>query len=828
VDDTRFDFTYLPHPRTVTNIHWRRPFHIDQTIENVLYTICSDNLLRIWAPMDAHSLQTLQLWNQIDLQESIQPRSLGEKEKSKLRFAFIIDSRDFTVATEHAVQQRTTSNGKEDLALAHLIEVANRNPEICVVLDEYGHLSAWGLENVASKKNQATNVFNIAHTHGLDMNLPMDLEEDSSYIQLYNFCNHSGGNLNILVHHFNGKIEFFETNVADLFDPSPRSDRVTSKAVWTGHSGPIKKIVRNVSGRAVVSRTDDNESIVWKHMEQPGSTSIVPQSIITQSEHIHRICVMRKGNFVIFLHHDHITLWDTRSAEAIKLADCKFSAVGKPLCILMLPEEEKEGPIAHVATITSKMKGIAWEVKLPQRRGSLQVNGHQEASIREFCQFDLGESDDLAYVLPVDPAGSPPVMSGFLDTFARDIAISYTHSGLLRSWTAKIDMQTEKVDWLETCSVDTGISEPALASGSSIRKAALVNSSRSELTIWDVRGAQLEYAQDYESQDSIQDLDWTSTPDDQSILSVGFRYKVVLLAQMRYDYLNKGPAWAAIREVNIRDLTPHPIGDSTWLGGGNFIVGAGNQLFVYDQQIDSTSSTLLPPRKTTWDLFDIVSRLNGPLPVYHPQFLAQCILAGKSSLVQHVLLALYKILKYYVEGETIDSHLGMDIEDFYVNSKGTATSTKEKKSAFDSFSDDSEVETVTEDVATYITEKLTKIALPQLSSQEQIHLADIVECVAIVERQRRSMDDNAARFMLFFRQHILRRGRANEVALSWREINWAYHSDSQDILADMVSRQFHGKMVWEHARESGIFMWMTDSNALVRVDSRARNIRDMY
>lgn len=31
----------------------------------------------------------------------------------------------------------------------------------------------------------------------------------------------------------------------------------------------------------------------------------------------------------------------------------------------------------------------------------------------------------------------------------------------------------------------------------------------------------------------------------------------------------------------------------------------------------------------------------------------------------------------------------------------------------------------------------------------------------------------------------------------------------------MVSRQFHGRMLWEHARESGIFMWMTDANALV-------------
>jgi hypothetical protein len=139
--------------------------------------------------------------------------------------------------------------------------------------------------------------------------------------------------------------------------------------------------------------------------------------------------------------------------------------------------------------------------------------------------------------------------------------------------------------------------------------------------------------------------------------------------------------------------------------------------------------------------------------------------------------------------------------------------------SFGDFSDDEEdeVETVTENVASAINEKLMNVALPQLSRQQQIHLADIVECVAIVEKQRRSMDDNAARFMLFFRQYALHRGRANEVFLSWREINWAYHSNSQDILVDMVSHQFHSKMLWEHARETGMFMWMTDANALVRL-----------
>ena len=128
--------------------------------------------------------------------------------------------------------------------------------------------------------------------------------------------------------------------------------------------------------------------------------------------------------------------------------------------------------------------------------------------------------------------------------------------------------------------------------------------------------------------------------------------------------------------------------------------------------------------------------------------------------------------------------------------------------------DDSEAK-FSEEVAQDIGERLTKVGLPQLSGHEQIQLVDIVECVGLVEKQRRSLDENGARFMLFFRQHALRRGRTDEISMSWREISWAYHSTSQDILVDFVSRQHHGKLGWEHARESGMFMWLTDNAAVV-------------
>ena len=126
-------------------------------------------------------------------------------------------------------------------------------------------------------------------------------------------------------------------------------------------------------------------------------------------------------------------------------------------------------------------------------------------------------------------------------------------------------------------------------------------------------------------------------------------------------------------------------------------------------------------------------------------------------------------------------------------------------------------EIVTEDLAALVNLNLAKLAIPQLSSHEQMHLADIIECVATAEKHRQSMDDNAMRYLLFFRQHMLRKGQAphNRVDITWREIVWAYHSGSQDVLVDLISRQFGGRICWDHAKESGMFMWITDLSALV-------------
>jgi len=680
-DGVCFDFIYLRHPKPVTSLQWRRPYHVDQTIDNVLYTFCADNVLRIWTGSDSHGQQHVQLWGAVDLAASIQDGAV-QSTATTLRWAWIMHGRDFSAAVEQAVLKAESPTEKGDAALQHLIAVANRSPEVCIVFNGRGQMSAWGLENVGSKSQPSGKVFNIAHVKSPDFDFlrgedPCPLP----HVEIHSYCNKPDRDLHILIHYFDGRVEVYRSNLARFIDVSPKVRHLSLRHIWAGHSAPIGKIVRNFSGRAVVSRTAEGECILWKHGLNSKQPTLSRQAVIPQQGHIHRICVLRKGRFVVFLHHDTIVLWDCRQSKPVLLAESNYEVPGKPLCLLILPRQRVEDyTTAHIATITSEKSGVVWEVKLPSYSPDADVpvvaNGHQKASIREFFRFGLADAGDLAYVLPVDPAGSSSLISGFLDVFARDVAISYTHSGRVEFWTARVDESQSRVEWLSTSSMETGVSSPALVSGSTMKKAALVNSSRTAVTIWDIRGARLEYSQDYESHNTIQDLDWTSTPDKQSILAVGFPFKILLLSQMRFDYLNKGPAWAPIREIDIRDLTPHPIGDSTWLGDGNLVIGAGNQLFAYDRHFDASSSLVttlrLPPRKDgMWDLFDVVQRLNGPLPVFHPQFLSQCILSGKLHLVHSILMALHKTLKFWVEGESIDDYLGMDTENFY---RGTVVS----------------------------------------------------------------------------------------------------------------------------------------------------------
>lgn len=819
-DETSFEVSYLRHPHVVADIHWRRPcFHHEDSLGNVLYTTCADNQLRIYTDIDVRGNKgaPMKFWTSIDMANAIQPRVKDDTEFGQRRYAFVLDCREFAAAVAGCERRSQLSPSKQRDALEHIVEVAKKSPDIVVILDSKGHMSVWGVSHTNDiEPRQPSEIFNISHVEGVEFGLIPDLTPQEDYARFLAFA---GGKVNdkivILAHHFDGRIEWLESDADILFDPSPVPKRLRSKASWCGHQGKVKKIVRDISGKTLVSRTDDNKATIW-HQE---GMSLVRQSSLLSETHIRRTCLLNRGKLLVNLHHDCVMLWDVGSFRAREVARCAFDLGSKPLCVLQLPTTNIDSETLYVAAVAANMSGIAWEIKL---------HGDGAASVpilSEFCRFQVEDEEDFAYMLPVDPAGSQIYTNGFFDLFAADIALSYTHTGELKTWTAKVDEAGRKVQWLRTSTVETGITNPSVASGTSIRKAAVANQDRTTLTIWDTRSAQLEFEETFDSYDTIRDLDWTSTPDDQSILAVGFPQKVILMSQLRYDYLDENPSWAQIREIRIRDITPHPIGDSCWLGNGGLVVGAGNQLFIYDRDIPTdqplVSRLRLPTRKGSKrghaDGFEVVSRLNGPLPVFHPQFLSQCILSGKLNLVHLILTTLNQKLKFFTEGDELDGFLGIPPEVIYDYIDAPQQFTWRETQLSPTVFADEELRPVDAAVAATLHDNLAKIALPQLSSGEQFRLVDIAECVSTVEKHRRSMDGNAARYILFFREHMMRKsqGLHSQESIPWRDIVWAFHSGSQEILTDLVSATYNNKMTWEHAKECGLFMWLRDLTALV-------------
>jgi hypothetical protein len=79
-----------------------------------------------------------------------------------------------------------------------------------------------------------------------------------------------------------------------------------------------------------------------------------------------------------------------------------------------------------------------------------------------------------------------------------------------------------------------------------------------ELTIWDSKESEFASGLEFRGiySDSINDLDWSATPDSQSILAVGFLHHVELLCQQRSTYFDEGPGWIKCWTVEIGSCVP--------------------------------------------------------------------------------------------------------------------------------------------------------------------------------------------------------------------------------------------------------------------------------
>lgn len=819
LDSLTWDFMYIPHPAPVQRFWWNKPLYRNQTVKNVLYSVAVDGVLRIWRAYTSSDPGNLQLWGSIDIKT---PQAM-------------------TILCEYSLLRKTI----DDLAitdalsskelLEKAVSIGSSSSDMLLLIDPKNdkQLRVYCINNSSSSKSDRlctiSEIFSCDRIKYQGDVRPFNVYGSSSVqpILVSPDAHKSPGDLLFFVHDFFSRSIYFVT--ASLIDILKGTGTKTPsilffvRTVITGHYKSVQNIIRSSDGNALLTQSRFSENYVWKprKLVHGGVTLSKVSYIETGATSITKSILVESGSHLIALLADGtLALYDCRGIMAKEVARSPTKNNSPALCAFILPENSALSNILHLVVIYSASDAHSWNIDIAN------------SSIKYSAKCSLPDSlgGELHLAVPVDPVGYRFTIGNSLDTFGRDVLTTISKHGMLCNWT--VGIESGSMQWLQTSAVSTEKKEVSKVSVSSTRKAVIADSSATELSIWDTRNGLLEFNEKFDAEKTISDLDWTTTPGDECVLGVGFTSKtVVLYCQQRFDYTNQNPSWSPFRRVDISGFTNHPIGDSIWLRNGTFVVGAGNQLFIQDAKIDvheEVTQQLLGSRNTSQALsnnnsiFDICAIFNGPLPLYHPQFLIQLIFAEKKELVRYILAVLTRKVKFAPVLEPslvldLDSDLGIgDVIVNYVLADSTdnndGSSVLQDQPAF------------SKELGEELIQTLQKFALPYLTRHQQITLVSVVEAAGQIFDYSRSLDENGVKYLLGFKLYNLHRGQ--KATMTMRDYNMALHSESHHIIIDLVESGISrnpSDILWPSVRDVGMAHWLETGKLREKFEMLAKN-----
>jgi len=732
---------------------------------------------------------------------------------SRRRFAFILDSRDFSSATEKAVQG---SNAKSaDHALEHLIEIANRSPEICIVLDGLGHMSVGGLENAGYKNRILPAVFHISHVDGMDIRVPQLSDPLDDYVQ---FCVFAGGSqpssISILLHSYAGDIDWYDSQITHLFDTAIRKSRTHLISSLAGHSDPIQRIVRNVRGTIVLSATDEGDVSLWQHKDAHSSAPLLRRSTFAANVDIKDAVILSRGRYAVILHSHGLELWDVREAKAERLG--KLNLPGQ------VPERITQSRVVSDRALTSRViigyypdrTTEAWELLLPAVDGSRPSTANRfPEMIRSLGEIKLHVHNRYNSLVSVcdnmsssDQPAKPQERSalGFTAALAKDGIVE-----MVRSFE---EPDSTKPRLSTGALLETSIKRPRAMSASGTGKVVLVNEDASSLSIWDAKTGVWEYEHELDGTDTVKTFAWALSPQGHPLVAICFDYHIVVLGQIRYSYPDLEPAWVDLRHIRIRDFTTQSISDLCWLRSGDFVVGSGVQFFIFEGYASThhnrgaKSLVEVHSKLKNDSTCAVMSMLNSLLPIFHPTYLSLLAFLGNFGQTKEIIHRLHNNLKFFSEGDDLPSFLDLELDTLGSANKGPLSKTSFHNGINGMTNGDIDSRTIS-DISASLIENVKKNDIWQLSDDDKTKLSEEIQVCVDLEKHEQSIDANGLRYL----QSLYTSGSH---PVSWSAIAFASLSTSQEILVDLVTRFHGGKLTWEAARKAGLFCWLSDSESL--------------
>ncbi|KAJ7487439.1 RAVE protein 1 C terminal-domain-containing protein [Mycena galericulata] len=765
----------IPHPRPITNISWRHS-QASSRDDLILYTITSDATLRIFLPV-LDSPQYLQLHTSLDLFSSIP--FIVSSNLSTNSSVFWWD-REIIGDSISAILKNEPD--LDNARIRRLQEIKDEGWDLFLRVLDDGSAVVTAVANIDRRPPTLLRQFTLQKT------LPSTFPGPPEYMYLLPKVDRASVTLVT-----SSPLRSFDLSPLLFLDAHPDGLRLCSQTIEAvpAEESPIFRFVRTPEGGGVgVMRATGGEA--WRVVGN-GSRLI------------------RAGKWSTA---DHMVVLDGgRSHATYSAEDGLLTLSSAPQASLTLP------PISSLFTLPLK-EGQETIVGITIESSIVQVHVNPGLTLQSRNSLPIRTPK---MILPVDPMA----WGRRREWATHDVLLSVSELGELAFW---VPDETAPSDWRCTGSVRTHRAGISRARCSSAKKTALIvpTSEGEELTIWDSKESEFASGLEFRGifSDFINDLDWTATPDSQSILAVGFLHHVELLCQKRSTYFDEGPGWTKCWKIEIGSFIPYQISDSIWLANGSLLVGAGHQMFLFGQQPPSATS----PQES---LFEHVARQNGPLEDYHPQMLLQCLLWEKVELVKDIIVNLARDIS---DSKPKATWTSLPIERFLRKENSPGSTSGHKKHYTLLFNgpeqkDDDEEEGFSRVLVHRLIETLENNPLPHLTPNEQAHLLVLIQATLEIDEQRRALDSNGLRYLITMRSFYILNHRASAPGspqshntiprqtgrrerLRYRDMVWAFHSESQDLLLSASTAACNGKMCWADARALGVSIWLNSAEAM--------------
>ncbi|TFK36859.1 RAVE protein 1 C terminal-domain-containing protein [Crucibulum laeve] len=780
----------IPHPRPITKLSWRHS-QASSRDDLIMYTITSDSALRIFLPvLDAP--EHLQLHACLDLFSSL-PFSVAESHLgSSPSHVFWLDREIVGNALNHILQDHPQ---EDDARTRRISEIKEEGWDLFLRILGDGSVVVTAVANLDRRPPTLLKQFTLQHSAASTFPHP------PSY--LYLLPNPDPGLITLAT---TPPLAAFDLSPLSFFDAQSNGLRPTAKGLdrVPEEDSDIIRFVRTPEGKGVGVLRSNRGGGAWRIVER--GTKLV------------RAGNWSNADFVVVLEKGRQVATYSKSDGLLTLHTSPLQTVTLPLLESLFTLPSSSG--------SELIVGVTPDFSIVQLRA--------ETSKLTLCSENhLPLTSPPQFILPVDP------MAWGMSHAEHDALLSVSEAGVLAFWVP----ENSDAGWRCTGKVRTGRSGFKKARCSSVKKTALIvpGSDGDELTIWDSTESEFASGLEYRGvyQESILDLDWSSTPDMQSILAVGFLRHVDILCQQRSTYFDEGPGWTLCRKIEIQSFTPYPISDSIWLAHGSFLVGAGHQMYLFGDSPQAKGDS-------SETLFEYVARQNGPLDDYHPQMLLQCLLWDKIELVKDIIVNLAHDVEHMEEDGKVQ-WTSVPVERFFGNEKTANMNTAQKKRYTMLFNEptpkeESEEEGFSRSLVARLIKTLEANPLPHLTPNEQAHLIVLIQTTLEISEQQRSLDSNGLRYLISMRSFYIINHRAvsNENSpssngaipretgrrerLRYRDMIWAFHSESQELLLSASTAACNGKMVWTDARALGIALWLNSLESLkTQLELIARN-----